>query len=212
MKYNHVLFSLSFLLACSFMAHAMDRRPSFQFASPSKPEPISGFREDSLNPKKDEEEVVRETTTAPESYHVMIQEIVEILNQNHRPTQQEYSLHMDHPGMGGSPTKKVILWRRYGKKTDEALQFIRQFDWENGTRADAHKVYSADQLKKTTDFARYLLLANEKLNVEKQEVDKNGDLVTIFKRGVPLQVIAMIYQQVPGMGNDVETIPNSQEK
>lgn len=144
---------------------------------------------------------VESVSNEEESYHVMIQQIVAILDQNHVPTQQEYSLHMDHPGMSGPLTEKVILWRRYGEKTDEALQSIRTFDWENGTQADGHK-----GSRKAATFARYLALANDKLNVEKQKVNDNGDLITTFKRGVPLQVIAMIYQQVPGMG-DVETIP-----
>ena len=143
-----------------------------------------------------------ETESTPtESYHVMIQEIVNILDQTN-PPEQEYLLHMDHPGMGGPLQKEVILWRRYGKKTDEVLQSIRTFDWKNGTLTEEHE--------KAATFARYLALANDKLSVEKQEVNDNGDLVTTFKREVPLHIIGMIYNQAGIVG--VETIPNSQEK
>ncbi len=167
MKYTHTLFSLSFLLACSFMARAME---------------------------------IESTSNEKESYHVMIQQIVAILKNNHVPTQKEYSLHQDQPGMGGPLVKKVILGRMNGKETDKALDFIRQFDWKNGIRADAHTVYDADKLKEINEFARYLALANDAAEVESQEVNDDGYLVTTFAQKVPFHTIGMLYFQVPGMG------------
>ncbi len=170
---NILFFSLSFLLACSFMAHAM-------------------------MDTSDESAKVEQ-----ESYHIGIQEVVEKLKQNHPPTQKEYSLNPSSAMIGGRLVKKVILGRTNDKATDEGLAFIRQFDWEHGTRDDVHKAIDADQLKKVTDFAQYLKLANEAARVEWQEVNEAGDLVTTFASAMPFHTIGMIYFQVPEMG-DVE--------
>jgi len=132
----------------------------------------------------------------PESYHVMIQQVVEILKQNHPPTQKEYSLRMDCPEIDGVTFKKVILSRSNGKATDKALEFIIQFDLKNGTKAQAHAFKGS---KEAAIFAQYLKLANDAAGVEWQEVNDDGDLVTTFAQEVPLH-IGMIYLQVPGIG------------
>ena len=172
MKYTHIFFSLSFLFACSFMANAMD--------TSDEPAPAQ---------------------EKPESYHEVIKKTVEILNQNHLPMNQEYSLNPSSPIMGGKVVKKVILRRKddkgreNGKETDEALASIRNFDWQKGKRSDAHK-----GSKQAAKFARFLALANATAGVKWQEVDDNGNLVTIFEEEVFFHTIAKIYCQVSGMG------------
>ena len=167
MKHTHLFFSLSFLLACSFMAHAMDT---------SELPPLE-----------------------PKSYHVRIQEIVNILTCHHPSFETEYPeilvpKIMDEVRL----VKKVILKRTNDKdETDDTLRIIGCLNWKSKEliRGALYR-YKEDAI-----YAFALALANHAAGVEWQEVNDDGDLVTTFVNDTSFYKISMLYTNVPMIKN-----------
>ena len=156
---NILFFSLSFLLACSFMAHAMDTSDESAKAE-------------------------------PKSYHVWIEEIVEILDQNY-PIETHLNL-PKRQRLAEPWVKKAVLSRINSTEIDEALEEIRTFNWKSGTLTEKHK--------KAAKFACCLMLANKKLGVERQKVNDRGYLETTFRERVLFSKIEWLSYQIPEMG------------
>ena len=115
MKYTHLFFSLSFLLACSFAAHAMEVL-SCSSMTLAKEKEVESFSSD--------------------SYLELVKQAAKILDENKRGEPYYVRIRWNPPG---PRYQKVLLKRKNGgKEIDTALEAILNKDWQQGERAEQY--------------------------------------------------------------------------
>ncbi len=119
MKHTHIFFSLSFLLACSFAAHAMEEVLSCS----------------SMTLAKEGE------SSSSGSYLELVKQAAKILDENKRGIPVLVSLRIE----SNRPCcQKVLLKRKNGgKEIDTALEAILKKDWQGGDGAEQYIIHLA---------------------------------------------------------------------